>query len=116
MTTLKDFLEVDHIWQRKPDTTQDESSYSTAIYYKKDNEVIVGYGSTQGNADQKALEALDQRLLAQVREMINPDEIAERIVIEYANESGREDQYRTFVRSSARKVLSDLLSLLTDTK
>ncbi len=39
---------------------------------------------------------------------LNPTEIAERIVIEYANISGRESTSRGFVRIAAIKVLSGL--------
>ena len=40
----------------------------------------------------------------------NPVELAEKIVIEYANISGRESENRAFVREAAIKVLSDTLS------
>lgn len=47
-----------------------------------------------------------------VRKQLNPTEIAERIVIEYANSTGREDKYRAYVRKSAVKVLEEVLQIL----
>lgn len=41
-------------------------------------------------------------------EEINPHELAERIVIEYANLSGRESENRTYVREAALNVLNKL--------
>lgn len=54
--------------------------------------------------------------LEEVREKIKPTEIAERIVIEYANISGRESKYRGFVREATHKVLTDLLAALESTQ
>lgn len=39
----------------------------------------------------------------------NADELAERIVIEYANITGREEQQRPFVREAARTVLESVI-------
>lgn len=41
-------------------------------------------------------------------------EYAERIVIEYANISGRESENRTFVREAAFRILPDLISLVRE--
>ncbi len=49
----------------------------------------------------------------QVLEELNPDFLAEKIVIEYGNISGRESQNRPYVRRAARKVISDLLTKLS---
>ena len=46
------------IWQRKPDVSQDESSYSTSIEIKGEIYPVVGYGFTQKDADTKAIEEL----------------------------------------------------------
>lgn len=43
---------------------------------------------------------------------INPVELAERIVIEYANLSGRESENREYVRQSARTVLEKTVNNL----
>lgn len=47
-----------------------------------------------------------QTLLSKVDEVENVDGFAERVVIEYANTSGRDDN-RTHVREAVRKVFSD---------
>jgi len=47
------------ITQRKPDVSEDESSYSTSISpgsFSNQNCSVVGYGFTQANADTQAIE------------------------------------------------------------
>lgn len=56
-----------------------------------------------------------QQAYAEVRGMINVDELAERIVIDYANRSGRDDN-RPDVREASREVLIDLLTKLDEKK
>ena len=55
-------------------------------------------------------------LLEVVEKMIDPTEIAERIVIEYANQTGREDKFRPYVRAASLKALSDFLALIREGK
>jgi hypothetical protein len=61
---------------------------------------------------------LREKLLSLQRSTVerfgNIDEIAERVVIEYANTSGRDDN-RTHVREAVRTVLGDILRTLQDT-
>ncbi len=55
-----------------------------------------------------------QRLTHAIEEELNPTTIAEQIVIEYANISGRESENRAFVREAARKVLETILATLKE--
>lgn len=52
--------------------------------------------------------------LSEVKEALNSTEIAERIVIEYANLSGRESENRAYVREAARKVIDQVSHLLSE--
>lgn len=47
---------------------------------------------------------------------LNPDEIAEKIVIGYANESGREESARPIIRKVAISTLSDVITKLSELK
>ena len=51
------------IKQRKPDVSQDESSYSTSIENPLEEYPIVGYGFTQSQADDNAIRQLLSKLL-----------------------------------------------------
>ena len=43
------------IIQRKPDPEQDKSSYSTAIIDREGMPIVIGYGFTQGDADDNVI-------------------------------------------------------------
>lgn len=68
------------------------------------------------------IEAINESMLNAARthrdkellEVINPTEIAERIVIEYANISGRESEYRAYVRQAALTVLDAIKKAITE--
>jgi len=50
------------IWQRKPDVSQDESSYSTSIEIEGETHPVVGYGFSQEVADTNAIRELIKKL------------------------------------------------------
>ena len=78
--------------------------------------------ATQTNYENhnQSLENLKSRI-PELEEMIlgeieNPITIAERIVIEYANISGREDTYRAYVRQASITVLENFINTLKGVK
>ena len=75
------------------------------------------YDPTLGHfLSSKGVKALLASLMHSIRlatlTELNPVELAERIVIEYANISGRESENRTFVREASIKVITDIINEL----
>ena len=75
-------------------------------------EVVDDFGSTCKSDITDYITTAQQQLIHVMIEEINPVELAERIVIEYANISGRESENREYVRQSARTVLEKIVNNL----
>jgi hypothetical protein len=75
-------------------------------YHYLENQKTIAY-----NQALEDMKAKVPHLAESIIEKMNPIELAERIVIEYANITGREATYRVYVRQAALKVLSNLLEV-----
>jgi hypothetical protein len=80
------------------------------------NEFCVMFERSRDDTNVERLEKFISQLLKTqhnaIISEINPVELAERIVIEYANISGRESENREYVRQSARTVLEKIVNNL----